>query len=645
MKLDRVHIENFRSIESEIIPFDSNCRVLVGINESGKTNILHALTLLDPNRPILPDDVRLASSEENEPTKSEVKFVFKLTPEEISKVEEGIRSVCLFPTIDFPIVKGLTTLDGLTIRELCLISNEVFYAVTLRGAGNPRQYKMSSFADKYELVANLFRPSSACPADYALPEDSAARLLKDIVLIEESAIPASVPKDYIERANLSHLWGAWAPQQKKVAEGKHPQVLLWEYSPDFILPPRVNTEEFISGTNRPVPLKNMFELALYPDIAQEFARARAMTSSKGVANMLSRVAKRTTEHFRAVWKEYDSIEFSLVENGEHIDIGVKDARETGFNFEQRSDGFKRFVTFLLLVSVRFEMNKLTNTLILIDEPDIALHPSGSKYLRKELLKIAEVNYMVYSTHSIFMIDSKNINRHLIVKKKRETTTVEAVTPSTVREEEVVFNALGTSIFETLKESNILFEGWFDKKMFKTALTFMPSSYKKVGEQLRKIGFAHTTGVKSVESVTPAIEMAGKKLLIVSDCDSSAVQYQKMYLDSQGYGTWLKYDEIMPGTTALTGEDFLKSAAFKEALKEICVQYPQLIPIPEVDIDAAPNKLKYFSDWMIRGKVPPEDIKPVLKALKEKVFSGLKHTHLTPEYYELMRCILEKVEAL
>ena len=46
MKLDRVEIKNFRSIQDIKIDFDPPCRVLVGINESGKSNILNALALL-----------------------------------------------------------------------------------------------------------------------------------------------------------------------------------------------------------------------------------------------------------------------------------------------------------------------------------------------------------------------------------------------------------------------------------------------------------------------------------------------------------------------------------------------------------------------------------------------------------------------
>ncbi len=39
MKLDRVKIKNFSSIQDTTLDFDPPCRVLGGINESGKSNI------------------------------------------------------------------------------------------------------------------------------------------------------------------------------------------------------------------------------------------------------------------------------------------------------------------------------------------------------------------------------------------------------------------------------------------------------------------------------------------------------------------------------------------------------------------------------------------------------------------------------
>ena len=51
MRITKAKIENFKSIESIEIPFDKNgnsyTKIFVGINESGKSNILEALSFFE----------------------------------------------------------------------------------------------------------------------------------------------------------------------------------------------------------------------------------------------------------------------------------------------------------------------------------------------------------------------------------------------------------------------------------------------------------------------------------------------------------------------------------------------------------------------------------------------------------------------
>ena len=48
MILTKVDINNFRSIKKQVLDFsDDTCKVLVGINEAGKSNILKALSSLN----------------------------------------------------------------------------------------------------------------------------------------------------------------------------------------------------------------------------------------------------------------------------------------------------------------------------------------------------------------------------------------------------------------------------------------------------------------------------------------------------------------------------------------------------------------------------------------------------------------------
>jgi AAA15 family ATPase/GTPase len=54
-----------------------------------------------------------------------------------------------------------------------------------------------------------------------------------------------------------------------------------------------------------------------------------------------------------------------------------------FEVDKRSDGFKQFVSIILNLSIENETGVLNNKVILLDEPETHLHPSGQKYLRNE----------------------------------------------------------------------------------------------------------------------------------------------------------------------------------------------------------------------------------------------------------------------
>jgi predicted ATP-dependent endonuclease of OLD family len=97
MKLSYVTIHNHRSIKHLDINFDQKCRILVGINESGKTNILQALNLLDPKATTTRRDLREPGLHEPEITEAYVRFVFTPTNEETTQLIQLLKTKLLFP--------------------------------------------------------------------------------------------------------------------------------------------------------------------------------------------------------------------------------------------------------------------------------------------------------------------------------------------------------------------------------------------------------------------------------------------------------------------------------------------------------------------------------------------------------------------
>jgi ABC-type cobalamin/Fe3+-siderophores transport system ATPase subunit len=119
------------------------------------------------------------------------------------------------------------------------------------------------------------------------------------------------------------------------------------------------------------------------------------------------------------------------------DEGVKfKVKTTG----QRSDGFRQFISFLLTLSVENLNGELENTILLIDEPEIHLHPPAQVNLLNELIKITSNkrnNLVFFATHSNYLIDKNNLDRCFkVVKKDNHRTILENIEKTTSTYSEV-----------------------------------------------------------------------------------------------------------------------------------------------------------------------------------------------------------------
>ena len=130
MKLNRIQIKNFRSIKDIEIDFDPSCRVLVGINESGKSNILNALALLsDDFTPSKKDDLREALSREGQIKESEITFVFQFEKTESDKLFEVVSGLIVASVKNPDIVNDKK--KNFNIKEFCTTRNEGLYTANI----------------------------------------------------------------------------------------------------------------------------------------------------------------------------------------------------------------------------------------------------------------------------------------------------------------------------------------------------------------------------------------------------------------------------------------------------------------------------------------------------------------------------------
>lgn len=627
MELDSVQIKNFRSIKDQKIFLAPRCRVLVGINESGKTNILRALSMLGEGNVPTPEDKREPLDNEPPVDDAYIRFIFKLDKTDRHKVFKEIK-------IDFitkNLKKTLLTCEAkqLSLQDFCDEKTEGLYRINILDQN--KEYTWWSLSNGYKVVESWKKPSDLCPSNYSITlSDGSTCTFKNRIINTEDY--PDIPPQYLSEVTPEDINKKVGKEICGIVKDGLPDCTYWVYNEKNLLPGKIDLNGFTGNPSSCLPLKHMFELTGIPDISTEISEAKK--TDNGLRNLLNRVASKATAHIRKIWNEYGDIKVDLSINGAHIDATIKDDCNH-YNLSRRSDGFKRFVSFLLLISAKVRTSQLRNTLLLIDEPDIGLHPSGARYLREELIKISESNHVVYSTHSIFMIDRENTERHLIIKKKKEVTSAEDVTSSNFKDEEVILNAMGHSVFEHLEKKNIIFEGWRDKHLFRTAIKSPPQNYKELKDKFKQVGTCHAVGVKDIPHISAMLELANRECIVFSDDDNVAKQHQRDYIEKNGHGNWYRYSEILKSTNAITGEDFIKPDVFKPIIKALRSKYPDLSDLPDTQLQKSNGRIKIIENWMTEGKISNEEKKNALNGIKEEVFKNLKTSDIEMEYFELL----------
>jgi hypothetical protein len=180
-------------------------------------------------------------------------------------------------------------------------------------------------------------------------------------------------------------------------------------------------------------------------------------------------------------------------------------------------------------------------------------------------------------------------------------------------------------------------------LFETAIARVPADFEEVKE-LKSLGHCFAHGVKQVKNITPLFEAGSRKCLILSDNDAMAREHQKEYREGKYFGVWKRYDEVLVGTAAITGEDFIKDGAFKDVIDEI--KEKQSIPaLPFADLNGAGGKISNVRRWLMQNGVEETEIEGSVRDIKEAVFESLKNSEIKTEYYDYLRGVLSFVRSL
>ena len=225
--------------------------------------------------------------------------------------------------------------------------------------------------------------------------------------------------------------------------------IFWKSEDKYLINKEISLSAFSADPdNISIPLKNCFSL-LGLDTKEKIHSKIQEISSDSTERQVLRIdlGDKVTELIKQVWPNHPiTITFDI--SGDIINFHVNDTNGRPRTTNQRSDGFKQFVSFLLNISSQRETGELSNSLILLDEPETHLHPQAQEYFLSELIKISQVgnNICFFATHSNYMIDKNDLSRNYKVVKSDKTnkTSVEKFDKSISTYASVNYDVFGIS---------------------------------------------------------------------------------------------------------------------------------------------------------------------------------------------------------
>ena len=391
----------------------------VGRNESGKTTILQALTLLNKDQQI--SDLDLCD-EMTDDLKQEVRLAegeFELNHNEIRLIREAfpsipdIKKIKIFrtnknpiPQYDFGDVEiseaensGLNSWENFRERFLLFldtIPNHVkikldteFFQGQAPETEEIFRNEMGEFGNNLQVVA----------ADESQVIEEWNKISEESDSNFQSLLVGTTEKLALENfidSNLHPRFVYFSDYKKIIGN-----VNLNEYRKERTGPSiEFREEEFDKADT----VDNLFYLA---ELDVEELEA-AKNSPSQLIKLLNTCSKRLTEKLNPAWKG-DPIHVELRLNPNNImSVVISDVHKDGTVtntglLNRRAEGFKWTFSFIVNFAAETQRAELKEAILLLDEPARNLHPTQQRGISDLLKSLAGSNQVLYATHSPYMI--------------------------------------------------------------------------------------------------------------------------------------------------------------------------------------------------------------------------------------------------
>ncbi len=433
MRLRKFRVQGYRCIHDSGEIKVGDLAAFVGRNESGKTTILEALTLLNKDTKLSELDL---CDEMNEELKSEVRLAegeFVLSEKETALIREkfsnlaDIRKMKIYRTNKHPRVQY------------------DFGDIKISGEASKRLNSWENFVERIksfvEAMPNPIRIridtkflSAPAPRTREVFMDMMAEFNNNIYLLasQEPKIISEWKEIYqdLETTFDNMLIGTneRSALDNFIEEKLHPRFVYFSDYKKIL--GNIDLEEFVRETkgirskgleyveefDKAETVNNLFYLAELD--AQKLEEVQ--NSPSRLIKLLHTASRRLSEKLNPAWKG-DPIHVELRWNpGNVLSVVISDVHRDGTVtntglLNRRAEGFKWTFSFIVNFAAETQKAELKEAILLLDEPARNLHPAQQRGISDLLKGLAGSNQILYATHSPFMIFDYTQGNLLVVE--------------------------------------------------------------------------------------------------------------------------------------------------------------------------------------------------------------------------------------
>lgn len=522
--LERVEIHKYKSIENtQTFDVDKGITVFVGMNESGKTNVLEALAKVN----YFDNDEKFKFNKTHDYPRKELKFLqknndgnpkaitcyYRVSRELKEKINDDLGAE-LFKKVEFSYVKIYSDSTSGYYDNIQTITNAEFLGYYFRDFKNMEQV----------LEGDIMKISNIKLIDSIIQK----------LRLEKEDYNELIEKLESLRKYYHNKWNWTNPILEYIFRNfiiPHLPKFLY-YDEYYSLPSKINIEKMEREEleyEETRTAKALFELANID--------VRTLIESNDFEDFqaeLETAQFRLTSEFLKFWQTNKNLQIkfeletrSADEHIFHVRVENTD-KKVSLPLNRRSKGFIWFFSFFIWFK-KIQEDKNAQYILLLDEPGLNLHAMAQEDLLNFLEELSKEYQIIYTTHSPFMIDSNHLERvRTIFETKggsKISDSLQEKDPNTLFPLQA---ALGYNIAQNLfiSKNNLIVEGISDF----IYLTHMSSLLQKNGKEglSDDITIIPVGGADKVSAFISL--MRGNKLKVVCLLDTFTEQKPKAHID-------------------------------------------------------------------------------------------------------------------